>query len=1217
MKRNLLLLLLLFSTTVAFAQTAIKGQVTDMDSGETLPFATVQLLKNGAFYQGTQTDFDGNYYIANIDPGTYELQIDYTGYPPKKLTGVNVLQGKTNNVDVEVTNDGGIDIETIVVTAYEVPLVEQDNTTQGQTITAEQIRNLPTRNINAIASTVAGATSTDEGAGINIRGSRQNATDYYVDGVRVSSVSIPDAEIEQLQVVTGGIEARYGDVTGGIISITTKGFSDKFTVNAEAETSEGLDAYGNSLAGVALSGPILRNKDQKAVLGYRLSGRYTYREDDNPSAVPLFVARDDIRQGLEDNPIRYVDERPFVAADFLTDEDVSAVETRPFEANSRLNLNGKITARLSDAIDVQLSGAYSDGENQFTPNENQDGSWRLLNGNRNPTFFSDNYRVNLLFRHRLGGAGVADAEGQDKSLIQNANYDLQFTYENETSDQSDAVHGGNFFDYGYVGSIDRDFIPVFEPNFNAETGMVEFNHVDYREVLRGYNDEGSANPILANFNNFLFDNDLLNFTDAEFAIQNQGDGTSSTLDDFPAINGLTQNLYSSTWGFHGNVGRIYNTFQNTDNDRFTFQANANFDIIPGDDPQKSRHSIQLGIMYEQRTDRGYGLSPFRLWTVARQLANQPLDAVSDENRVIDSINVGGVMSAVYAPSISNGDGRFFNNIRDRLGLDNDEFVNTDGLTPDQLSLDLFSPDELASNNLLNYFGYDYLGNEFNGSFDDFFVRDPNTGERTFLVAPNRPIYAAAYLQDKFTINDMIFRLGVRIDRYDANTKVLKDPFSLYEIQSAGDFHDANGTTRPGSIGDDYAVYVTEAGGDIVNAYRNGEDWFFADGNPANGFQEIEGIRDQLVFPAYANPLVEGSNNFIKDDDFTVETSFEDYEAQFNVMPRLSFSFPISDDANFFAHYDVLFQRPPSNTITTALDYFYFTDRAFSQTYNNSNLRSEQTIDYEVGFKTILTPKSALSISAYYKELRDMIQLRTYVPVPIVGQYQTYDNQDFGTVKGFSFTYDLRRIGNFTVNANYTLQFADGTGSNSTSQRGLGNRGNLRTLFPLNNDERHRVNLVLDYRLGSGPNVPKVLQNLGANLQGSAVSGRPYTGTFVPAELSGSGTRGAINGSRKPATFFLNGQVNKDIDFNNGSRMNIYLRVSNILDRRNVLNVYSVTGSPDDPGFLQSSFGRDQIRSVSEGTRPLDGYLASYQWRILNPDFFTLPRRIFVGAIFSL
>jgi len=170
MKRTLLLFLLVFVSISVFAQTALKGKVTDPDTGDELPFATVQLFKEGAFVNGVTTDFEGNYYFSNID------------------------------------------------------------TTSGQTVTSEEIRNLPTRNINQIASITAGASSADEGGEINFRGSRANATNYYVDGVRVSATSIPDSEIEQLQVITGGVEARYGDVTGGIISITTKGPANRFSM---------------------------------------------------------------------------------------------------------------------------------------------------------------------------------------------------------------------------------------------------------------------------------------------------------------------------------------------------------------------------------------------------------------------------------------------------------------------------------------------------------------------------------------------------------------------------------------------------------------------------------------------------------------------------------------------------------------------------------------------------------------------------------------------------------------------------------------------------------------------------------------------------------------------------------------------------------------------------------------------------------------------------
>ncbi|MFT5018519.1 MAG: hypothetical protein ACI9G6_003304, partial [Limisphaerales bacterium] len=143
------------------------------------------------------------------------------------------------------------------------------------------------------------------------------------------------------------------------------------------------------------------------------------------------------------------------------------------------------------------------------------------------------------------------------------------------------------------------------------------------------------------------------------------------------------------------------------------------------------------------------------------------------------------------------------------------------------------------------------------------------------------------------------------------------------------------------------------------------------------------------------------------------------------------------------------------------------------------------------------------------------------------------------------------------------------------------------------------------------------KNLGANLQTSAVSGRPYTATSVPTQFGGTLSEGTINGARKPFNFTMNGQINKDIKIGENSRMNVYFRVSNILDRRNVLNVYSTTGSAEDPGYLQSSFGRDEIETISSGSRSLDGFLASYQWNVLNPGFFTLPRRMYIGAQFSL
>src|SRR5690625_1193303 len=125
----------------------------------------------------------------------------------------------------------------------------------------------------------------------------------------------------------------------------------------------------------------------------------------------------------------------------------------------------------------------------------------------------------------------------------------------------------------------------------------------------------------------------------------------------------------------------------------------------------------------------------------------------------------------------------------------------------------------------------------------------------------------------------------------------------------------------------------------------------------------------------------------------------------------------------------------------------------------------------------------------------MIQQQTYLYLPSpISTYTTYGNLDFATVKGFSLEYHLRQSENLSMQANYTAQIAQGTGSNANSQSGLTTRGNIRTLSPIDRDERHAFKLTLDYRYGHGRayNGPRlwdidILAHTGINLQGSVVS----------------------------------------------------------------------------------------------------------------------------------
>jgi len=216
MKTKLLALLaLLVLALPLISQTSLSGRVTD-DTGEPVIFASVALYKHGVLITGTETDIDGYYRFASLDPGTYAVETSYIGYTKQRVERVLVYAGKANKLDIEMTADA-VNLDEVVVTSYKVPLVTQDNCTQGATIVSDQIRNLPTRNLNSLAATTAGVSDAKASNELKIRGSRSNATDYYVDGIRVQGNAIPEqaptaagegyAEIVENEFITAGTEA--------------------------------------------------------------------------------------------------------------------------------------------------------------------------------------------------------------------------------------------------------------------------------------------------------------------------------------------------------------------------------------------------------------------------------------------------------------------------------------------------------------------------------------------------------------------------------------------------------------------------------------------------------------------------------------------------------------------------------------------------------------------------------------------------------------------------------------------------------------------------------------------------------------------------------------------------------------------------------------------------------------------------------------------------
>ena len=138
---------------------------------------------------------------------------------------------------------------------------------------------------------------------------------------------------------------------------------------------------------------------------------------------------------------------------------------------------------------------------------------------------------------------------------------------------------------------------------------------------------------------------------------------------------------------------------------------------------------------------------------------------------------------------------------------------------------------------------------------------------------------------------------------------------------------------------------------------------------------------------------------VSTNDNVSSNAFEDYKPQINIMPRIAFSFPISDEALFFAHYDVLTKRPTTGNRLNPIDYFYLQTGNIG-TVNNPSLLPEKTIDYEIGFQQVLNIRSSLKISGFYREQRNQVALVNKIGA-YPQTYSTWGNIDFGTIKGLT------------------------------------------------------------------------------------------------------------------------------------------------------------------------------------------------------------------------
>jgi outer membrane receptor protein involved in Fe transport len=333
------LVLLLLSTSL-FAQTGVgkmSGKVLDADTKEPLIGANIILLNTNL---GAATDIDGNYFILNITPGTYEVKVSYVGYAPKTIQEVRVVANITYELDVELTTD--FTLPDIVV--VDKKFFEAKSTNTVKVIDSDQISRLPVRGVQNLASLQSGVVvqegsgGQDGNASINVRGGRGSEVLYIVDGVpqnnlynRQTVAQVSNVAIDQISFQVGGYEAKYGQAQSGIVNVTTKSGQPHYNLFIDAQSSEFLktDDFGSNLYSGSLSGPIIPGIPEHTIF---LSGERGWYKDADPTAIPIEI---------------------WTANDGSVMDEPLVIETIPNNPASVWRYSGKLNSRFGD-WNVQL-----------------------------------------------------------------------------------------------------------------------------------------------------------------------------------------------------------------------------------------------------------------------------------------------------------------------------------------------------------------------------------------------------------------------------------------------------------------------------------------------------------------------------------------------------------------------------------------------------------------------------------------------------------------------------------------------------------------------------------------------------------------------------------------------------------------------------------------------------------------------------------------------
>lgn len=323
--------------------------------------------------------------------------------------------------------------------------------------------------------------------------------------------------------------------------------------------------------------------------------------------------------------------------------------------------------------------------------------------------------------------------------------------------------------------------------------------------------------------------------------------------------------------------------------------------------------------------------------------------------------------------------------------------------------------------------------------------------------------------------------------------------------------------------------------------------------------------------------------------------YKDSEPKWQLSPRLGIAYPVSAGGVVRFSYGHFLQIPSFQYLYNNTSYKVPQSGSPGSVYGNPDLKPQQTVMYEIGFKQEFMQSFTMDITIFYRDIRNWITAGTIIETRNGIGYSRYVNKDYANVKGFTLNISRRFNDYWSFDVNYTYQVAEGSNSRPEEEFDAqrSDREPSLYLIPLDWDQRHLLNINL---------------YVGGETWGGSILGRYGTGLpYTPAVTQYTSERGITSGfqrnsRRKPSQFVMDMRVHKSLEIV-GYKVTAFLRVFNLLDTKVVTNVFGDTGDPEFTTEGQN-IGKDPNRPNT-----VEEYLI-YPWH------FGKPRRVEFGFEFS-